>query len=62
MQLIERIKAEKQAANESKKRKKQARMSPSSDLSQYHYCSFMPMNGRLLELDSLENHPIDHGK
>ncbi len=27
----------------------------------FHYISFVPINGRLFELDGLKEHPIDHG-
>lgn len=30
-------------------------------LSKYHYIVYMPINGRLFELDGLKKEPIDHG-
>lgn len=31
-------------------------------MDQFHFTSFVPINGRLYELDGLRSSPIDHGE
>lgn len=34
----------------------------SMDSETFHFVSYVPIRGRLFELDGLKPHPIDHGK